>query len=182
MHLTVLPLTYVRATRGEIRSFAGPDDAVTCPVYSDFPVAARRRDRCSATRALVGAAAAALDVVLSEQGLRDWVAARALRSRLRVAPCRAENLHLMLEHHIRWMADAQSIEFVGSQRTGVGTVFNCVTRIGPFVTHDLLAITEWEHMARIGVQHKGEVRRGLSRQGVRCGSMEPWPVMFSAVS
>ncbi len=87
-----------------------------------------------------------------------------------------------IEHHIRWMADAQSIEFAGSQRTGVGTVFNCATRIGPFVTHDLLAITEWEHMARIGVQHKGEVRRGLSRQGVRCGSMEPWPVMFSAVS
>jgi hypothetical protein len=62
-----------------------------------------------------------------------------------------------IEHHNRWMADAQSIEFAGSQRTGVGTVFNCVTRIGPFVTHDLLAITEWEHMARIGVQHKGIV-------------------------
>ena len=91
-------------------------------------------------------------------------------------------MHLMLEHHILWMADAQSIEFAGSQRTGVGTVFNCVTRIGPFVTHDLLAITEWEHMPVSACSTRARVRRGLRRLGVRCGSMEPWPVKFSAVS
>jgi uncharacterized protein YndB with AHSA1/START domain len=36
--------------------------------------------------------------------------------------------------HVHWMADARAIRFTGERRSGVGTTFECETRIGPLRT------------------------------------------------
>jgi uncharacterized protein YndB with AHSA1/START domain len=63
-----------------------------------------------------------------------------------------------IDTHVRWMADAQSITFATSQRAGVGTTFDCSTKIGPFRVVDTMSITEWVPGASMGVQHRGVVR------------------------
>jgi uncharacterized protein YndB with AHSA1/START domain len=59
--------------------------------------------------------------------------------------------------HTRWMADAESIEFVTAQRSGVGTEFDCRTRVGPFTTVDRMRVTAWEPGAVMGIEHRGLV-------------------------
>jgi len=59
--------------------------------------------------------------------------------------------------HTQWMADAESIEFVTDQRRGVGTAFDCRTRVGPLTTTDRMRVTEWEPGAVIGIEHHGMV-------------------------
>ena len=59
--------------------------------------------------------------------------------------------------HTRWMADAESIEFVGEQRQGIGTEFDCRTRVGPLSTVDRMRVTEWEAGAVMGIEHRGVV-------------------------
>jgi len=59
--------------------------------------------------------------------------------------------------HIEWMADADSITFVTDQHQGVGTEFECLTRVGPLVTTDVMTITEWEPARRMGIEHRGVV-------------------------
>jgi uncharacterized protein YndB with AHSA1/START domain len=59
--------------------------------------------------------------------------------------------------HTRWMADAESIEFRTAQRAGIGTEFDCRTRIGPFTTVDRMRVTEWEPQAAMGIEHHGLV-------------------------
>jgi len=59
--------------------------------------------------------------------------------------------------HTDWMADAESIEFLTEQRAGVGTEFDCRTRVGPFTTVDRMRVTEWEPSASMGIEHRGLV-------------------------
>ena len=59
--------------------------------------------------------------------------------------------------HADWMADAESISFVGDRRSGIGTVMIVPTRVGPLSTEDWIIVTEWEEMRRIGVIHAGIV-------------------------
>ncbi len=59
--------------------------------------------------------------------------------------------------HVEWMADAVTIEFFTDQTRGVGTRFDCATRIGPFRSTDTMVITEWEPGRSIGVAHTGAV-------------------------
>lgn len=59
--------------------------------------------------------------------------------------------------HVRWMADADAIRFTGERRTGVGTTFECDTRIGPLRTTDLMEVTEWREGRSLGVRHTGLV-------------------------
>jgi carbon monoxide dehydrogenase subunit G len=59
--------------------------------------------------------------------------------------------------HVRWMADATSIRFTGDRRAGVGTVFECETRIGPLRTTDVMEVTEWREGRSLGVHHRGLV-------------------------
>jgi uncharacterized protein YndB with AHSA1/START domain len=59
--------------------------------------------------------------------------------------------------HVRWMDDAVSLTFTSAQRTGVGTAYDCKTKIGPFRTTDRMEITEWEPGRTIGVRHVGLV-------------------------
>lgn len=62
-----------------------------------------------------------------------------------------------IERHVDWMADAETITFVGDRRRGVGTEFVCVTKVGPIRLDDRMQITEWEPGERMGVRHDGIV-------------------------
>lgn len=62
-----------------------------------------------------------------------------------------------LESHVEWMADAESIDFDGDLRRGVGATMNVVTRVGPLRTTDVIRVIAWEAPHRIGVVHEGLV-------------------------
>lgn len=59
--------------------------------------------------------------------------------------------------HTGWMADAEAIRFTSDQRQGVGTTFECDTRVGPLRLTDVMTITEWEPDHVMGVRHEGIV-------------------------
>jgi uncharacterized protein YndB with AHSA1/START domain len=63
-----------------------------------------------------------------------------------------------IDTHVGWMADAESITFATAQRAGVGTTFDCRTKIGPLHIVDSMSITEWAPGAAMGVEHRGVVR------------------------
>ena len=62
-----------------------------------------------------------------------------------------------IERHVDWMADAVAIRFTGESTRGVGTEFECDTRVGPIKLTDEMAITEWEPERSMGVRHTGIV-------------------------
>jgi carbon monoxide dehydrogenase subunit G len=62
-----------------------------------------------------------------------------------------------LETHVEWMADADSIEFEGEQRDGVGTTMKVLTKIGPLKTVDVIRVLVWEPPRTIEVRHEGLV-------------------------
>lgn len=62
-----------------------------------------------------------------------------------------------LGSHVEWMADAEAIRFTTPQRRGVGTTFECDTRVGPFRVVDRMEVTEWDEGRLIGVRHRGLV-------------------------
>lgn len=59
--------------------------------------------------------------------------------------------------HVEWMGDAETIRFTGEQRSGVGTRFECDTKVGPFRLTDHMEITDWRQGELIGVEHTGLV-------------------------
>lgn len=59
--------------------------------------------------------------------------------------------------HVTWMADAAAIRFTTERRQGVGTAFECETRVGPLRTLDRMVVTEWRPGEAIGVDHRGVV-------------------------
>jgi hypothetical protein len=59
--------------------------------------------------------------------------------------------------HVDWMADAVAIRFLTSQTSGVGTRFECDTKVGPFTLTDIMEITEWVPGKVMGVRHTGVV-------------------------
>jgi Polyketide cyclase / dehydrase and lipid transport len=62
-----------------------------------------------------------------------------------------------LEDHVEWMQDATAIRFRSAQRRGVGTTFECDTKVGPIRLTDAMEVTEWEEGTSIGVHHRGAV-------------------------
>ena len=62
-----------------------------------------------------------------------------------------------IEAHVDWMADAEIIRFTTDQTRGLGTRFECVTRIGPIRLTDKMSITAWEPGRSMGVEHDGLV-------------------------
>ena len=59
--------------------------------------------------------------------------------------------------HVEWMRDAVAIRFTSPHRSGVGTTFDCDTKVGPFRLTDRMEITEWRPRAAMGVRHVGIV-------------------------
>ena len=62
-----------------------------------------------------------------------------------------------ISNHTSWMNDAESIEFLGQQKEGVGTKILVLTKIGPIKLNDLMTFTKWEKNTEIEVEHKGIV-------------------------
>jgi carbon monoxide dehydrogenase subunit G len=81
-----------------------------------------------------------------------------------------------LETHSEWMADAESIEFVGSPHRGVGATMRVSTRVGPLHTTDMIRIITWEPQRSIGVVHEGLISgRGEFRlERVERGTRFTW--------
>lgn len=59
--------------------------------------------------------------------------------------------------HTEWMQDAVDIRFETDQHTGVGTRFDCATKVGPFRLNDAMEITVWDPPHSMGVSHRGLV-------------------------
>ena len=62
-----------------------------------------------------------------------------------------------VETHTEWMADAVAIRFLTDRTSGVGTRFECDTRVGPLGLTDVMEITEWKPRKAMGVRHVGVV-------------------------
>jgi carbon monoxide dehydrogenase subunit G len=62
-----------------------------------------------------------------------------------------------ISSHVEWMADAEEIRFTSPTTSGVGTTFDCATRVGPLRLTDHMRITEWQPDAVMGVRHVGAV-------------------------
>ena len=60
--------------------------------------------------------------------------------------------------HTTWMADAVAIRFLSSQREGIGTTFECDTKVGPLRLTDKMEVTEWVDERAMGIRHVGLVR------------------------
>ena len=75
------------------------------------------------------------------------------------------------------MMDATAIRFLGERRRGVGTTFECDTKVGPFRLTDEMSITEWEDGRAMAVEHRGAVR-GVGRftlhEGPGTGTTLAW--------
>lgn len=67
-----------------------------------------------------------------------------------------------IDRHVEWMHDAEAITFTSPERSGVGTTFDCATKVGPLRLTDKMEITEWEDEAVMGVRHVGLVE-GVGR-------------------
>lgn len=62
-----------------------------------------------------------------------------------------------IERHVDWMADAVAIRFTSPQHAGVGTTFDCRTKVGPVRLTDKMEITDWRDGELMGVRHVGLV-------------------------
>ena len=64
--------------------------------------------------------------------------------------------------HVSWMADATAIRFTSATTEGVGTSFDCDTRVGPLRMTDRMVVTEWSEgdansPSAITIRHGGAV-------------------------
>jgi len=59
--------------------------------------------------------------------------------------------------HVDWMQDAVEIRFLSNAREGLGTRFECDTKVGPFSLTDVMEVTSWDNERRMGVRHVGLV-------------------------
>ena len=59
--------------------------------------------------------------------------------------------------HTEWMADAVTIRFTSDTTSGVGTTFECDTKVGPFRLTDVMEVTEWRPRRAMGIRHVGLV-------------------------
>ena len=76
---------------------------------------------------------------------------------LAASPARVWEIVEPVERHVDWMADAVANRFTNSQTRGVGTAFDCDTKVGPIKLTDHMEITEWVPEKSMGVKHVGIV-------------------------
>jgi uncharacterized protein YndB with AHSA1/START domain len=72
-------------------------------------------------------------------------------------PARVWEILEPIEDHVEWMRDAEAIRFTSSQTRGVGTRFECDTKVGPIRLVDEMEVTDWVPGERMGVRHTGLV-------------------------
>ena len=68
--------------------------------------------------------------------------------------------------HVRWMHDAEAIRFTSPRHEGVGTTFECDSRLGPFRLTDHMEVVEWRTGRALGIRHVGKVT-GVGRFSLR---------------
>ena len=68
--------------------------------------------------------------------------------------------------HVRWMTDAVTIRITSSRREGVGTTFECDSRLGPFRLTDRMEVIEWRTGRAMTIRHVGAVS-GVGRFSLR---------------
>jgi hypothetical protein len=77
-----------------------------------------------------------------------------------------------IAHHVDWMDDAKAIRFIGDQIRGVGTTFECKTRIAFITNTDVLRVTDWVEGHSLTIEHVGSVtgsgRIEVTDAGDRC--------------
>jgi len=74
------------------------------------------------------------------------------------APVAAVWAHLRdIPSHVTWMADAETIRMTSESTEGVGTTFDCDTRVARLRLTDRMEITEWVPEHALGVRHVGLV-------------------------
>ena len=59
--------------------------------------------------------------------------------------------------HVDWMHDAVAIRFLTDRSSGVGTRFECDTKVGPFRMTDVMEVTKWVPGRAMGIRHVGLV-------------------------
>ena len=62
-----------------------------------------------------------------------------------------------LEKHTKWMNDAEKIDFLSENNSGVGTKMKVLTKVGPIKLYDYMTVTEWVSEETIAVDHTGIV-------------------------
>jgi uncharacterized protein YndB with AHSA1/START domain len=68
--------------------------------------------------------------------------------------------------HVRWMHDAERIRITSGRHEGVGTTFDCDSRLGPFRLTDRMEVIEWKPGRAMTIRHIGAVR-GVGRFSLR---------------
>lgn len=82
-----------------------------------------------------------------------------------------------ISSHPIWMDDAVAVRFTSSRQRGVGTTFDCDTRIGPFSLVDSMEVVEWRPRRSLGIRHVGLVSgtgRFTLRRRLRGGTRFVW--------
>lgn len=82
-----------------------------------------------------------------------------------------------ISSHVDWMEDAVAIRYTSRSRDGVGTTFDCDTKVGPFRLTDRMEVTEWSEGRAMGIRHVGLVRgtgRFTVRRSYRGGTRFTW--------
>jgi len=80
-----------------------------------------------------------------------------VRTEIDASPAMVWEVVRHIGDHVDWMEDAVGIRFTSARTSGVGTTFDCETRLGPIELTDRMEITEWEERQVIGVRHTGVV-------------------------
>jgi hypothetical protein len=82
-----------------------------------------------------------------------------IRVRTRIAATPRQVWHAIADvrSHVQWMEDAVAIRLMDGPSAGVGTRFECDTRVGPFRMLDRMEVTEWKTRRAMGIRHEGLV-------------------------
>ena len=62
-----------------------------------------------------------------------------------------------LENHTNWMNDAEKIDFLSNNSSGIGAKMKVLTVVGPIKLYDYMTVTEWVEEKTIAVDHVGIV-------------------------
>ncbi len=62
-----------------------------------------------------------------------------------------------LENHSNWMNDAEKIDFLSKNNSGVGVKMKVLTKVGPINLYDYMTVTDWIEEKTIAVAHTGIV-------------------------
>ena len=58
-----------------------------------------------------------------------------------------------LENHTNWMNDAEKIDFLSDNSSGIGAKMKVLTVVGPIKLYDYMTVTEWVEEKTIAVDH-----------------------------